>query len=127
MDQQQAACLVAGYSVFLACLCFDKTQACSSPPDSHWQVNNSSGCSAHMPPSKHICKPGVCPLILMQGFESHWYSSNRVLQVFDGTRSADPQVLLKQVPQQPGLHLWLVKPPCSRCVLARGTWSTASG
>lgn len=65
----------------------------------------------------------MCCLVLMQGFESHWYSSNRVLQVFDGSRSAEPQVLLKQVPQQPGLHLWLVKPPCSRYVLAAGTTS----
>jgi hypothetical protein len=49
----------------------------------------------------------------MQGFQSHWYT-NRVLQVYSGAVPADPALLLKQVPQQPGLHLWLVKPPCSR-------------
>jgi hypothetical protein len=51
----------------------------------------------------------------MQGFQSHWYT-NRVLHVYDGSVPADPALLLKQVPQQPGLHLWLVKPPCSRYV-----------
>lgn len=53
--------------------------------------------------------------VCLQGFKYHWYSSNRVLQIYDGSRPADPQALLKHVPQLPGLHLWLVKPPCSRC------------
>lgn len=55
----------------------------------------------------------------LQGFQSHWYS-NRVLPVYDGShRPANPTLLLKQVPQQPGLHLWLVKPPNSRCASSR--------
>jgi hypothetical protein len=65
-----------------------------------------------------VCPQPLCWTVLhfvLQGFESHWYSSNRVLQVYDGSKSADPQALLRQVPEQPGLHLWLVKPPCSRC------------
>lgn len=55
---------------------------------------------------------------VLQGFRSRWYCSNRVLQVYDGSMPVEPRLLLKHVPQQPGLYLWLVKPPCSRYLAA---------
>jgi hypothetical protein len=58
---------------------------------------------------------------LLQGFKAHWYNSNRVLQVYDGSKPADRRLLLKHVPQQPGLHMWLIKPPCNRCAHSKRT------
>jgi hypothetical protein len=51
-----------------------------------------------------------------QGFALHWYyNGRRQLHVYDGSKATEaPVQLLKHVPQTPGLHLWLVRPPCSR-------------
>ncbi|WIA41950.1 hypothetical protein OEZ86_009256 [Tetradesmus obliquus] len=67
-----------------------------------------------VPKVQRVMSESVKPEAIAKGFAGNWLS-RRCLDVFTGARAvAQAEVLRKLLPDCPGLHLWLVKPPRSR-------------
>lgn len=63
---------------------------------------------------KWLCCGSLLTHLHMLWLAGNWLS-RRCLDVFTGARAvAQAEVLRKLLPDCPGLHLWLVKPPRSR-------------